>query len=47
MTISYTYSIKYIKHIFSSNNSDDAEMLRHMRLLYFRSNRFVKLFSSY
>ena len=31
--------------IFSNNNNDDAEMLRHMRLLYCRSNRLVRLFS--
>ena len=41
----YTDSIKYLGYIFSSNNSDDAEMLRQLRLLYYRSNRLVRLFS--
>ena len=45
MPISYTDSIKYLGYIFSSNNDDDAEMLRQMRLLYCRSNRLVRLFS--
>ena len=45
MPISYTDSIKYLGYIFSSNNNDDAEMLRQMRLLYCRSNRLVRLFS--
>ena len=45
MPISYTDSIKYLGYTFSSNNSDDAEMLRQMRLLYCRSNRLVGLFS--
>ena len=43
--ILYTDSIKYLGYIFSSNNNDDAEMLRQMRLLYCRSNRLVRLFS--
>ena len=30
MPISYTDSIKYLGYIFSSNNSDDAEMLRQL-----------------
>ena len=47
MPISYTDSIKYLGYIFSSNNNDDAEMLRQMRLLYCRSNRLVRLFSKH
>ena len=31
--------------MFSSNNSDDNEMLRQMRLLYCRSNRHFRLFN--
>ena len=38
LSISYTDSIKYIRSMFSSNNSDDNEMLRQIRLLYCRSN---------
>ena len=44
MPISYTDSIKYLGYIVSNNNSDDAEMLRQMRLLYCKSN-LVRLFS--
>ena len=38
LPISYrpTDSIKYLGYMFSSNNSDDTEMLRQMRLLYCR-----------
>ena len=45
MPISYTDSIKYLGYIFSCNNSDDAKMLKQIRLLYCRSNRLVRLFS--
>ena len=31
LPISYTDSIKYLGYIFTSDNSDDAEMLRQMR----------------
>ena len=31
--------------MFSSNNNDDNEMLRHMRLLYCRSNRLFGMFN--
>ena len=41
---SYTDSIKYIRYKFTSDNSDDAEMLRQMRLLYCRSNRLIRMF---
>ena len=43
--ISYTDSIKYLGYIFTSDNSDDAEMLRQMRLLYCRSNRLIRMFN--
>ena len=36
LSISYTDSIKYLGYMFSSNNSDDTEMLLQMRLLYCR-----------
>ena len=39
LPISYTEYIKYLGYMFSSNNSDDNEMLRQMSLLYCRSNR--------
>ena len=45
LPISYTYSIKYLGYMFSSNNSDDNEMLRQMRLLYCRSNRLFRMFN--
>ena len=45
LPISYTDSIKYLGYIVSSDNSDDAEMLRQMRLLYCRSNRLIRMFN--
>ena len=45
LPISYTDSIKYLGYMFSSNNSDDNEMIRQMRLLYCRSNRLFRMFN--
>ena len=45
LPISYTDSIKYLGYIFTSDNSDDAEMLMQMRLLYCRSNRLIRMFN--
>ena len=45
LPILYTDSIIYLRYIFSSDNSDDAEMVRQMRLLHCRSNRLTKMFS--
>ena len=45
LPILYTDSIKYLGYMFSSNNSDDNEMLRQMRLLYCRSNRLFRMFN--
>ena len=45
LSISYTDSIKCLGYMFSSNNSDDNEMLRQMRLLYCRSNRLFGMFN--
>ena len=47
LPISYTCtdSIKYLGYLFTSDNSDDAEMLRQMRLLYCRSNRLIRMFN--
>ena len=45
LSISYTDSIKYLGYMFSSNNSDDTEMLKQMRLLYCRSNRLFRMFN--
>ena len=45
LPISYTDSIKCLGYIFTSDNSDDAEMLRQMRLLYCRSNRLIRMFN--
>ena len=44
LPISYTDSIKYLGYMFTSDNSDGAEMLRQMRLLYCRSNRLIRMF---
>ena len=35
--------MKYLGYIFTSENSDDAEMLRRMRLLYCRWNRLIRI----
>ena len=43
LPISYTDSIKYLGYMFSSNNSDDNEMLRQM--IYCRSNRLFRMFN--
>ena len=43
--VTFNNSIKYLGYMFSSNNSDDTEMLRQMRLLYCRSNRVFKMFN--
>ena len=43
LLISNTDSIKYLGYIFTSDNSDDAEMLKQMRLLYCRSNRLIRM----
>ena len=47
LLISYTDSIKYLGYIFTNDNSDDAAMLRQMRLLlvYCRSNRLIRMFN--
>ena len=44
LPISYTDSIKYLGYIFTSDNSDDTEMLGQMRLLYCRSNKLIRMF---
>ena len=41
----YTDSIKYLGYTFSSNNCDDNDMLKQMRMLYCRNNRLARLFS--
>ena len=41
----FNNSVKYLGYMFSSNNSDDIEILRQMRLLYCRSNRVFKMFN--
>ena len=45
LPIMYTDSIKYLGFIFTSNNCDDADILKQMRMLYCRSNRLVRLFN--
>ena len=41
----YTDSIKYLGFTFTSNNCEDADILKQMRMLYSRSNRLVRLFN--
>ena len=45
LPIMYTDSIKYLCFAFTSNNCDDADILKKMRMLYSRSNRLVRLFN--
>ena len=44
--IPYTDSVKYLGFTFASSHKDDNDILRQMRMLYARSNRFVRLFHS-
>ena len=45
LPILYADSIKYLGFIFTSNSSDDSDILKQMRMLYCRSNRLVRLFN--
>ena len=45
LPVLYTDSIKCLGYTFYSNNCDDNDMLKQMRMLYCRSNRLVRLFS--
>ena len=45
LPILYADSIKYLGFIFTSNNCDDSDILKQMRMLYYRSNRLVRLFN--
>ena len=45
LPILYAVSIKYLGFIFTSNNCDDSDILKQMRMLYCRSNRLVRLFN--
>ena len=41
----YIDSTKYLGFTFTSNNCDDADILKQIRMLYCRSNRLVRLFN--
>ena len=45
LPVLYTDFIKYLGCTFSSNNCDDNDMLKQMRMLYCRSNQLVRLFN--
>ena len=45
LPILYADSIKYLGFIFASNNCDDSDILKQMRMLYCRSNRLARLFN--
>ena len=45
LSVLYTDSTSYLGYTFSSNNYNDIDMLKQMRMLYCRSNRLVKLLS--
>ena len=42
--LKYTYDIKYLGFTFSSDQKDDKDLLRQLRLLYTKSNRLLRLF---
>ena len=46
LPIMYTDSIKYLGFTLTSNNCDDADILKQRRMLYCRSNRLVRLFNN-
>ena len=46
LPVLYTDSIKYLGYTFSSNNCDDNDMHKQMRMLHCRSNRLAGLGSS-
>ena len=43
--ILYADCVKYLGFIFTSNNCDDSDILKQMRMLHCRSNRLVRLFN--
>ena len=45
LPILYADSIKYLGFIFASNNRDDSDILKQMRMLYCRPNHIVRLFN--
>ena len=45
-TLRYTDSIKYFSFTFTTNNSDDVDILKHMIMLYCKSNRLIGLFNT-
>ena len=45
LPIMYRDSIKYLGFTFTSNNCDDTDILKQMKMLYCRSNRLVRLFN--
>ena len=45
LPILYAESVKYLGFIFTSNNCDDSDIFKQMRMLYCRSNRLVRLFN--
>ena len=42
--LKYTDDIKYLGFTFSSDQKDDKDLLRQLRLLYTKSNRLLRLF---
>ena len=45
LPIMYTDSIKYLGFTFTSNNCDEADILKQMRMLYCRHNCLVRVFN--
>ena len=45
LPILYADSVKYLGFIITSNNCDDSDILKQMRMLYCRFYRLVKLFN--
>ena len=42
--IDYVEKTKYLGYMFTNDKQDDVEMLRHLRLLYTRSNKVLFIF---
>ena len=42
--LKYTDDIKYLGSIFSSDQKDDKDLLRHLSMLYTKSNRLLPIF---
>ena len=42
--LKYTGDINYLGFTFSSDQKDDKDLLQHLRMLYTKSNKLLRLF---